>query len=90
LIRLIVDQVDRAIDLLAENDYLFDIFPVIALYLKNQPGELARTAGKFGEEQINIKYVYGSVAETEGKVLFIFCPEDIEQADRVFQEDEAP
>ena len=29
LIRMIVDQTDKAIDLLSKNDYLFDIMPVM-------------------------------------------------------------
>ena len=31
LIRMLVDQTDKAIDLLSKNDYLFDIMPVMAL-----------------------------------------------------------
>ena len=60
LIRLLVDQTDKAIDLLSKGGYLFDIMPVIALELDNSPGTLSRMARKFGEEGINIRYVYGS------------------------------
>lgn len=85
LIRLLVGDTDKAVDLLSKNDYLFDIMPVIALELDNRPGELARIASKFGQEGININYVYGSVSSPEEKCLFVFCPEDVELASRIFK-----
>jgi len=85
LIRLLVDQTDKAIDLLSKNDYLFDIIPVMALELDNTPGTLAAVANKFGEEGININYVYGTVSSPEEKCLFVFCPEDIELAAKIFK-----
>jgi hypothetical protein len=84
LIRLLVDDTDKAIDLLSKKDYIFDIMPVIALPLENRPGEIAKIATKFGKEGININYVYGSVSSPDAKCLFIFCPEDIELATKIF------
>jgi len=86
LIRMLVDQTDKAIDLLSKNDYLFDIMPVMALELENKPGSLAAMANKFGEEGININYVYGTVSSPDEKCLFVFCPEDIELAAKIFQD----
>jgi hypothetical protein len=84
LIRLLVDQTDKAVDLLSKNDYLFDIMPVMALELENRPGSLAAIANKFGEEGININYVYGTVSSPDEKCLFVFCPEDIDLAAKIF------
>ncbi|HUT44179.1 MAG TPA: amino acid-binding protein [Desulfobacterales bacterium] len=86
LIRMIVDQTDKAIDLLSKNDYLFDIMPVMTLELENRPGSLANIANKFGEEGININYVYGTVSSPDEKCLFVFCPEDIDLAAKIFKE----
>ena len=86
LIRMIVDQTDKAIDLLSKNDYLFDIMPVMTLELENRPGSLAAIANKFGEEGININYVYGTVSSPNEKCLFVFCPEDIDLAAKIFKE----
>jgi len=85
LIRMIVDQTDRAIDLLSKNDYLFDIMPVMTLEIENKPGSLAAIANKFGEEGINITYVYGTVSSPDEKCLFVFCPEDIDLAAKIFK-----
>ncbi|MBW1612909.1 MAG: amino acid-binding protein [Deltaproteobacteria bacterium] len=84
LIRLLVNQTDKAVDLLAKGDYIFDVSPVIALVIDNKPGTLAKMAEKFGREGININYVYGSALQGEEKSLFIFSPEDIEEAARLF------
>ena len=86
LIRMLVDQTDKAIDLLSKHDYLFDIMPVIAVELENRPGELARISTEFGEQGININYVYGTVSSPEEKCLFVFCPEDIELASQIFKD----
>jgi hypothetical protein len=86
LIRMLVDQTDKTIDVLSKNDYLFDIMPVIAIILENNPGSLADVAAKFGKEGININYVYGSVSSPKEKCLFVFCPEDIELAARIFKD----
>lgn len=84
LIRLLVGDTDKAVDLLSKNDFLFDTMPVIALELDNRPGELAKISSKFGEEGINISYVYGSVSSPDEKCLFVFCPEDIDKAAKIF------
>jgi hypothetical protein len=86
LIRIIVDQTDKAINLLSKNDYLFDIMPVMTLELENRPGSLAAIANKFGKEDININYVYGTVSSPDEKCLFVFCPDDIDLAAKIFKE----
>lgn len=88
LIRLLPadGMTNQAMDLLSEHDYLFDIMPVIAVTLENRPGELAKIASRLGSDGININYVYGSVAGPDQPCLFVFCPEDIERAARIFKE----
>jgi hypothetical protein len=86
LIRLLVSQTDKAIDLLSQEGYVFDMMPVIALELDNRPGTLSEMARKFGEEGINIRYVYGSAMPSQDKSLFVFSPEDIDAAARIFKD----
>jgi len=87
LIRLLVDNTDKAVDLLSREGYVFDIMPVIALEIENKPGTLAKMAKKFGEEGININYVYGSALPKGNKSLFVFCPADVEHASRIFKDE---
>ncbi len=86
LIRLLVENTDKAMDYFSKEGYLFDIMPVIALEIENKPGSLAEMAGKFGEEGVNINYVYGSALPGDNKALFVFCPEDIDLAARIFKD----
>ncbi|MCD4715288.1 MAG: amino acid-binding protein [Desulfobacterales bacterium] len=86
LIRILVDNTDKAIDILSNGSYVFDMMPVIALEIYNKPGTLANLAKTFGEEGININYVYGSALPGAEKSLFVFSPEDIDTAAQIFKE----
>jgi len=86
LIRLLVDHTDEAIDCLSKEGFVFDIMPVIALEIENKPGTLAEMSEKLGKEGININYVYGSAVTKAEKSLFVFCPEDIEVAAKIFKD----
>lgn len=86
LIRVLVNNTDKAVDLLSKEGYIFDIMPVIALVIENKPGTLAKMAKKFGEEGININYVYGSALPEQDKSLFVFSPEDIDTAAVIFKD----
>ncbi len=85
LVRLLTSDTDKTINLLTNEEYVYDLTPVMAIELGNQPGTLAETAKKIGDAGVNISYVYGSVSPSDGKTLFIFCPEDIDLAVRTFQ-----
>jgi len=86
LIRLIVDNPEKAIDLLKERDYLFDSKEVVTIDITNKPGEFTKITKRFGQEKININYVYGSVSDSGGKCLFVFCPEDVKAAADIFKD----
>ncbi|MGD9732521.1 MAG: ACT domain-containing protein [Desulfamplus sp.] len=87
LIRMLVDKTDKAVAILKEKEYLFDTKELIAIELENTPGRLFEVTKKFGEEGININYVYGSVSSSGGKCLFVFSPEDIELASKIFMKE---
>jgi hypothetical protein len=85
LILMLVDKPDEAVELLNEKDYIFDTKDLIAIELENIPGTLSKITRKFGEEEVNINYVYGSVSDSDGKCLFVFCPEDLKAALKIFE-----
>jgi len=84
LIRLLTDNSEKTIDLLSKSEYIFATMPVIAVELGNRPGSLAEITEKFGKANININYVYGSVSSSDAKCLFVFSPDDIDQASKIF------
>ncbi len=85
LIRMLTNKPDEAIALLTDKNYLFDTKEVVAVELENVPGKLSEVTTKFGKADININYVYGSVSSADGKCLFVFCPEDVELASKLFE-----
>ncbi|MBF0450105.1 MAG: amino acid-binding protein [Candidatus Magnetomorum sp.] len=85
LVRLLVNQTDKAVNLLAQEGFIFDIMPVITLEVENEPGKLAKITQLFGKKNININYLYGSALSENEKYLFVFSPENIEQAAEIFQ-----
>jgi hypothetical protein len=71
LIRLFVDQPEKAEKALARANHLLDKEPILVFRLANQPGMLGRVAKGFGEEGVNIDYIYGSAMEDAGESIFI-------------------
>ena len=84
LIRIVVNKPDAALEILKEHGYLLDTKEVIVIDVENIPGKLSEITKRFGEEGININYVYGSVSPGDAKCLFVFSPEDLELAARIF------
>jgi hypothetical protein len=76
---------DKALNLLVKFEYLFDIMPVIAVPMANNPGMMAAITGRLGKAGININYVYGSMAGGDKSGLLVICPEDIDRAADLFK-----
>ncbi len=85
VIRLLVDQPEKAEKVLHDAEYTVDTEPVICLTLTNKPGVLGEVAGRFASANINIDYVYGSVLEDAEKSLFVVHIPDIEKGLSLFK-----
>lgn len=88
VIRLVVDQPEKAKKAMADENYIFDLSPVLLITLDNRPGTLGELAGRFARANINIDYVYGSAKEKDEKAVFIVHIEDIEEGMRLLKETE--
>ena len=80
LVRMVVDATDKSIDLLAANDYIFDLNTVLAVRMDNTPGELAELSAKLGTAGININYIYGSVTDPGEQCLMVLSTDNPENA----------
>jgi hypothetical protein len=80
LIRVLVDDTDRAVKVLGKAQYWVDSSDVLVLKLKNKPGTLADISTKFGNAGINIDYVYGSGAENAKTAIYVFHVPDVTRA----------
>jgi hypothetical protein len=60
VVRLVVDDPQKAIHILGEHGVLVVETDVLALNLNDTPGALAAVARKFARGKVNIEYAYGS------------------------------
>ena len=80
LIRLVVDQTDKALDVLNQAQYWVNTTEVLVIKLDNRPGKLANVSKKFGDANININYVYGSGASNLETSTYVFSVPDTDLA----------
>ena len=86
VIRLVVDQPEKAQKALASENYIFDLSPVLLVTLENRPGTLGELAGRLSRARVNIDYVYGSAKEDDDSAVFILHVQNIDEAMRLLEE----
>lgn len=62
ILRLIVDDTDRALVELGENGVMVKITEVVAVELPHRPGSLSKTLGVLADAGINVEYLYAFLA----------------------------
>ena len=62
ILRLIVDDTQKAKSVLPENDWLVKITPVIAVSIDNAPGSFSRVVKILANNGINLEYTYAFIA----------------------------
>jgi len=87
ILRMIVDDTDRAISILRDANFSVAKTPVIAVKVTDKPGGLAHTLDAFLKAGLNVEYTYASLTREKDKAILIFKIEDIKQAiDRLSQQ----
>jgi hypothetical protein len=84
ILRLIVSEVDRALELLKENNFAVKVTDVVCIRCSNTAGSLASVLEKLAENEIFIEYMYafadGDYANT------IIKPNNLEKCVAVLEE----
>jgi hypothetical protein len=80
LIRVVVDETEKALEILKQAEYWVDTSEVLVIKLENRPGILAKTSQRFGDANINISYVYGSGNPDAKTAILVFKVPDVDQA----------
>jgi len=80
LIRVVVDQPEKALDLLKQAEYWVNDSEVLVMKLENKPGTLANISKRFGDADININYVYGSGTSDIEQAIYVFHVPDVDKA----------
>jgi hypothetical protein len=80
LIRVVVDNTEKALEVLKKADYWVNTLDVLVMRLENRPGTLAIISKRFGDANININYVYGSGTSEEQTAMYVFHVPDVDEA----------
>lgn len=85
IVRLIVNEVDKALQILRDEKFTVMDTEVIAAEIPDQPGALAGILETLGEENVNVEYLYGFTELKTGSAVLIFRFEDTEKAIKVME-----
>ena len=83
VIRLIVNDTERAEALLAKNGWVHIITPVLAVTIVNEPGQLAKILTLLAQAGVGVEYAYSFLSKEPGHVHMVFRVEDNEKAENV-------
>ncbi|MFB0562536.1 MAG: ACT domain-containing protein [Candidatus Lokiarchaeia archaeon] len=78
IIRMIVDDPEKTLKVLKDNEYLVSETDVIAVEAMDKPGGLCEIATVLGEKNVNIEYLYTTLKQ--GKAIMIIRVSDVEEA----------
>lgn len=76
LIRIIVDDTDKAMDVLKENGFLATVSKVTSVGVSDKPGGLDAVAKVISASGINIEYMYSMIRQKDGLAYMIFKTSD--------------
>ena len=76
VLRLIVDDVDKAKACLNDIGVISKITDVIAVYIDDRTGGLASVLKVVSEGGVSIEYMYAFLGRTEGKALMVLKADD--------------
>ncbi len=86
ILRLIVNQSDRAKAVLKENGFTVGKTEVVALEVPDRPGGLAGILAKLEKAGINVEYMYAFVQRSGDNAIIIFRFDELDQAVKVLQD----
>ena len=72
VLRMIVDDAQKATTLLMQHGYLLTMTPVLVVAVSDQPGGIAPVLATMAEGNIDIEYMYSLFTHVEGKAYIVF------------------
>ena len=76
ILRLIVNDVEAAEKILAEEGYLIKITDVVGIKIGDAPGKLSAALNVLDQNKINMEYLYAFMARTEKHAYVVIRVED--------------
>ena len=90
VLRVIVDDAEKAKKALNDIGVIAKITDVVAVYLDDRSGGLASVLSVLKESEISIEYMYAFLGRTEGKALMVLKADDEVKTDKVLTEKNIP
>lgn len=82
ILRIITPEVDKAKKVLREVNVISKITDVIAVYIDDKAGGLAKMLKCITDAGINVEYMYAFLGRTEGKALMVLKADDEAEAEK--------
>ena len=82
ILRIITPDVEKAKQVLRDIDVISKITDVIAVYIDDKAGGLAKMLKAITEAEINVEYMYAFLGRTEGKALMVLKADDETKAEK--------
>ena len=79
ILRMIVDDAQKATAILMQHGYLMTMTPVQVVAVPDQPGGIAPVLAALAEGKIDIEYMYSLFTHVAGKAYIVFRVADAEQ-----------
>ena len=72
ILRMIVDNAEKATSILMQHGYLLSMTPVQVVAVPDQPGGIAPVLAALAEGNIDVEYMYSLFTHIEGKAYIVF------------------
>ncbi|MBQ7817746.1 MAG: ACT domain-containing protein [Oscillospiraceae bacterium] len=79
ILRMIVDDAEKATSILMQHGYLMSMTPVLVVAVSDKPGGIAPVLATIAEGNIDIEYMYSLFTHTEGKAYIVFRVHETEK-----------
>ncbi|MBD3226843.1 MAG: ACT domain-containing protein, partial [Candidatus Lokiarchaeota archaeon] len=85
ILRIIVNNPDKCIDILRDSNYLVSETDVLAFEVEDKPGGLHNVATLMGDNGINIEYLYSTL--TSKTAIILMRVNDIDKAEKLLNKE---
>jgi hypothetical protein len=85
ILRLIVNDVEKAVDVLKQKGFTVRLSHVVAVEIKDRPGELGGFLTALEKAGLNVEYMYAFVQKSGEHAVVIFRFEDLDRAVEAIQ-----
>lgn len=86
ILRIVVDQPEKAKELLTENGFAVKVTEAVAVELEDKPGELDSMLHVIADARIGINYIYSIVLRNGKAPLIILNTDDLAKTTTVLKE----